>query len=70
MEDSAVGIVVKSWVRTQDYFPAYWDLNRRVKQRLDAEGIEIPFPQRVVTMRAQDHEPQVDVSNSDPTVPN
>lgn len=70
MEDSAVGIVVKSWVRTQDYFPAYWDLNRRVKQRLDAEGIEIPFPQRVVTMRAQDHESQVDVSNSDPTVPN
>ncbi len=54
MEESAVGIIVKSWVKTQDYFPAYWDLNRKVKQRLDAEGIEIPFPQRVVTMISQD----------------
>lgn len=54
MEDSAVGVIVKSWVKTQDYFPAYWDLNRKVKQRLDAEGIEIPFPQRVVTIISQD----------------
>lgn len=69
MEDSAVGIIVKSWVRTEDYFPAYWDLNRKVKQRLDAEGIEIPFPQRVVTMVSHEHEQRGDNSATDPEAP-
>jgi small conductance mechanosensitive channel len=66
MEDSAVGIVVKSWVRTEDYLPAYWDLNRKIKQRLDAEGIEIPFPQRVVTMVSREHGLNGGNSDTDP----
>lgn len=57
MEDSAVGVVVKPWVRTENYLRAYWDLNKKIKQRLDAEGIEIPFPQRVVTLISDEREP-------------
>lgn len=45
-----VAIVNKPWVRTEDYWTTRWDLNRAIKNRLDAEGIEIPFPQRVVTL--------------------
>ena len=54
MEDSSVAMMVKPWVRTADYWTAYWDLTRLIKQRLDSEGIEIPFPQRVVTLKQDD----------------
>jgi len=52
MEDSAVVMVVKPWVRTEHYWSTLWGLHRMIKKRLDAEGIEIPFPQRVVTLRS------------------
>ena len=50
MEESSVAFMIKPWVRTEDYWTARWDLPRQVKKRFDAEGIEIPFPQRVVTL--------------------
>jgi small-conductance mechanosensitive channel len=28
----------------------YWDITRTVKERFDAEGVSIPFPQRDVHM--------------------
>jgi len=52
--ESAVELSVRGWVKTPDYWPALWDLQKKVKQRFDAEGIRIPFPQRVVTMRGKD----------------
>lgn len=50
LEDSAVAMMAKPWVKTGDYWKAYWDLTRVIKKRFDAEGIEIPFPQRAVTL--------------------
>ncbi|MEM1436499.1 MAG: mechanosensitive ion channel family protein [Pseudomonadota bacterium] len=52
MEDSAIAVIAKPWVKTEDYWSTLWDLNRRIKKRFDAEGIEIPFPQRVVTLHS------------------
>lgn len=46
--DSSVNFVVRPWVKTDDYWPVYWDITREVKLRFDAEGISIPFPQRDV----------------------
>jgi small conductance mechanosensitive channel len=46
--DSSVNFVVRPWVKTDDYWPVYWDVTRAVKLAFDAQGISIPFPQRDV----------------------
>jgi small conductance mechanosensitive channel len=48
LADSSVNFVCRPWVRTEDYWTVYWDLTRTVKQRFDAEGISIPYPQQDV----------------------
>jgi len=46
--DSAVELQVRLWCGAGDYWPLKFDLNRRIKEALDAGGITIPFPQRTV----------------------
>jgi small conductance mechanosensitive channel len=48
LADSSVNFVCRPWCRTDDYWTVYWDVTATVKQRFDAEGISIPFPQRDV----------------------
>ncbi|MDF2184559.1 small-conductance mechanosensitive channel MscS [Grimontia hollisae] len=43
--DSSVNFVVRPWVKTEDYWSTYFDLLQAIKEGLDKEGIEIPFPQ-------------------------
>jgi small conductance mechanosensitive channel len=46
--DSSVNFAVRPWVATENYWDVYWDITRAVKERFDAEGVSIPFPQRDV----------------------
>ncbi len=46
LADSSVNFVVRPWASTGDYFAVYWDVTRAVKERFDAEGISIPYPQQ------------------------
>ena len=46
--DSSVNFLCAPWTRTENYWRVYWDLMADVKQRFDAAGISIPFPQRDV----------------------
>lgn len=46
--DSAVNLYVRPWTQLDDLWPARYDLLKRIKQKLDAEGINIPYPQRDV----------------------
>lgn len=46
--DSSVNILVWPWVERINYLDVKLDLNRAIKERFDAEGITIPFPQRDV----------------------
>jgi small conductance mechanosensitive channel len=48
LADSSVNFVVRPWVKTENYWDVYWDVTRAVKERFDAEGVSIPFPQRDV----------------------
>jgi small conductance mechanosensitive channel len=48
LADSSVNFVVRPWVNSADYWTVYWDLTQQVKERFDADGISIPYPQRDV----------------------
>ncbi len=44
--DSSVNLAVRPWVAPADYWSVYFDLHETIKNRLDLEGIVIPYPQR------------------------
>ena len=51
--DSAITLNLRFWVNAADLWPCKWAMNKAVKEALDAAGIEIPFPQRVLHMKAE-----------------
>lgn len=48
---SSLDLTVRCWTKTADYWPVRFDLLKAIKETLDAEGIEIPFPHQVVYER-------------------
>ena len=48
LADSSVNIVVRVWVNSGDYWGVRWDLTKKLKEQLEADGISIPFPQQTV----------------------
>ncbi|MDA9667129.1 mechanosensitive ion channel family protein, partial [Luminiphilus sp.] len=55
--DSSIDFMVRAYVRTEQFWETLWALNKSVKQRFDAEGISIPFPQRDVHMLSTSEPP-------------
>ena len=45
LADSSVNFAVRPWVKNSDFWSTRCDLIEKIKLRLDAEGISIPFPQ-------------------------
>jgi len=54
LADSSVNFVVRPWCKTADYWDVYFDSNQAIKEALDANGIEIPFPQMDVHLNKVD----------------
>jgi small conductance mechanosensitive channel len=50
MADSSVNFVVRPWCRTTDYWRVYFDVTQGCKEKLEAAGCSIPFPQRDIHM--------------------
>lgn len=48
LNNSSVDFVVRPWCKPADYWGVNFDFTKKVKQRFDAEGVTIPFPQRDV----------------------
>ena len=48
LADSSVNLIVRLWVKKEDYWGVKFDLTRKAKEAFDAEGVSIPFPQRDV----------------------
>lgn len=46
--DSSVNLQIRAWATVDDYWPLWWDMQRVVKEEIEAAGLTIPFPQRDV----------------------
>jgi small conductance mechanosensitive channel len=53
LADCSVNLVVRPWVKTENYWPVYFDLLENIKVELDNAGIEIPFPQLSVHLNKE-----------------
>ena len=50
LADSSVNLTLRYWAKTADYWNAYWGIKKDLKTVIEKAGLNIPFPQRVVTM--------------------
>ena len=48
MGDSSINFAFRPWVKVEDYWDLFFELQERIKIRFDEEDITIPFPQRDV----------------------
>lgn len=46
--DSSINISIRMWVKNPDFWDVRFAMMERIKDSFDSNGIEIPFPQRVV----------------------
>jgi len=49
LADSSVNLTLRFWTENANYWDAYWDIQRNLKAEIEGAGLNIPFPQRVVT---------------------
>jgi small conductance mechanosensitive channel len=45
LDSSSVVFLIRAWVMTPDYWPAWFDLNERIYTELPLAGFHFPFPQ-------------------------
>lgn len=64
LNSSSVDFLVRVWVDAADYFQYQADMKRRVKEALDAAGVDIPFPTRTLVQApsASDGESRVEAA--------
>lgn len=43
--DSSVNFAVRAWVKAEDYWGVFFDMNEKVYNTFDKEGLNIPYPQ-------------------------
>ncbi|MDF1672531.1 MAG: mechanosensitive ion channel, partial [Vicingaceae bacterium] len=43
--DSSVNFAVRAWVNAEDYWGVFFDMNEKVYNTFDKEGLNIPYPQ-------------------------
>ena len=53
LNDSSVDFLVRVWCSAGDYFGFKADMTRKVKEALDAGGVDIPFPTRTILQAAE-----------------
>ncbi|KIC24759.1 MULTISPECIES: mechanosensitive ion channel family protein [unclassified Leisingera] len=56
LNSSSVDFLVRVWVDAEEYFQYQADMKRKVKEALDAAGVDIPFPTRTIVQAEAEQE--------------
>ncbi len=48
LADSSVNVTLRVWVKSEDYWGVYFDMNQKVYETFNSEGISFPFPHLTV----------------------
>ena len=51
MADSSVNLTARAWVKGEDYWDVFFEINEKTYNSFNAEGISIPFPQMDVHLQ-------------------
>ncbi len=54
LADSSVNLVVRPWVKTDDYWTVHFNLIEKIKLTFDEKNISFPYPQQDVHMHTQE----------------
>ncbi|MBR2509750.1 MAG: mechanosensitive ion channel family protein [Lentisphaeria bacterium] len=54
LADSSVNLTIRFWADNANYWTAYWQVKEQIKSTIEDAGLNIPFPQRVVTVVNQE----------------
>ncbi len=49
LADSSVNLTLRFWVPNAKYWDVYWAIKGQLKETIESAGLNIPFPQRVIT---------------------
>lgn len=49
LADNSVNLQLRLWTTVEQYWAVYWQLKYQLKEALESQGLNIPFPQRVIT---------------------
>jgi small conductance mechanosensitive channel len=49
--DSSVNIMLRAWARTDTYWTVFCEQTRNMKEKIEAAGLNIPFPQQDIHIR-------------------
>ena len=49
LADSSVNLQIRVWATVEHYWDLYFQLKYQLKGALESRGLNIPFPQRVIT---------------------
>lgn len=50
LADNSVNLTLRFWTANGDYWEVYWQVKSQLKPVMEAAGLNIPLPQRVITL--------------------
>lgn len=48
LDSSSVNVTIRVWVPTNEYWNVYFDMNKKIYDEFNKEGIDFPFPQMTI----------------------
>jgi small conductance mechanosensitive channel len=58
--ESGIGITLRAWVSSGDYWEVYWDQMKNVKEKIQEAGLTIAFPKRDIRLIRDFRDPKTE----------